>query len=265
MKEIIKHNLNLKLENKFSLLNVSNTFNKNLTVNISRKKNAINVNKNKDDLKYIKKNKIRKNYIVNKKNDKIKIVDYSASIRNNKKILQKFIRVNTTDNFKTIKLNINNKNETRNNYLKKLKLKNYCTSPKTNTKYIPNINLTYRKDNKLLLNNDSEYSIKKVNSEIFKKKLQFTPKIKEVLYIKLYKNNILSNAHTEKKEIKIKKNKNVESEKDNNNINSIKKKLLILVDDFKNKDNIILNNTEFSLRQKTLIDRIRTIKKLTMI
>ena len=252
MKEIIKLNLNLKLEKKFSVLNISNTFNKNLTKNSSRKKNAINISKNKNDFKNFTKISGRKNYIQNKNNDKIKIVDYSASSKNNKKIFQKFIRVNTTD-----------KNETRNNYLKKLKVKKFYTSPKTNIKYIHKINLTYKKDNKLLLNNGSEDNNKKINSEIFKKKLQFTPKIKEVLYIKLNKNNILSNAHTEKKEIK--KNKNMEVEKGNKSINSIKKKLLILIDDFKSKDNIILNNTEFSLRQKTLIDRIRAIKKLNMI
>ena len=78
------------------------------------------------------------------------------------------------------------------------------------------------------------------------------------MYINLSK----SNVRTENKTINIHKKYGIIK----GSMNSTKKKLLILVDDFNQKNNCKQNNNmTFSLGPKRLIDQIRTIKKLNII
>ena len=84
----------------------------------------------------------------------------------------------------------------------------------------------------------------------------------EILYIKFGKNNI---SLTENKAENLSKNYSLFNSKING-IKPVKKKLLILLDDFySNKNNTERNLTTISSQPEKLIDKIRTLKKLNKI
>ena len=206
-KEIIKHNLNLYLETKFSFL----------------KKN------NSSSRKSIKYSLPKKNYNISNKNNKLniknsqkKILNTSAYDKKNK-IQKQIERIKTTENINKLKLNKINKMQ--NTSPKKSKLINYFFTNK-------------------LTDTENKKSNNKLNN-------------KNIVYINLNKNNTATKLRTENKETKFELIKN--------NKDSVKHKLLILIDDSEQKKGTKPNNMTFYLSPKRLIDQIRTIKKLNII
>ena len=216
-KEVIKHNLNLNLETKFSFLKKNN----------SSSKERIIYNKNKLNIKNLQKKNLN-----NSTNDK------------KYKIQQQMIRTNTTENINYLKLNKSNKNQKIS--IKKMKLMNYFSTNKLNqNNYNKYITLTNReKSHEELKKKENKKSNNKINN-------------KKIVYINLSKHNTESELRTENK---IRKFGIIKNNKD-----SVKKKLLILIDDYNQKKGMKQNNMTFYLSPKRLIDQIRTIKKLNII
>ena len=227
-KEIIKHNLNLYLETKFFFL----------------KKNNSSIRKR------IKLSPPKKNYNMSNKNNKLNIknsqkknLNISAYDKKNK-IQKKIERIKTTENINKVKFNKIDKKQ--NTSPKKSKLMNYFfTNKLSQNKYNKFICLTNReKNHKELTDTENKKSNNKLNN-------------KNIVYINLNKNNTATKLRTENKE---KKFELIKGNKD-----SVKHKLLILIDDCKQKKGTELNNMTFYLSPKRLIDQIRTIKKLNII
>ena len=78
---------------------------------------------------------------------------------------------------------------------------------------------------------------------------------KEVIYIKLRKNNVLLTAN--------KNNNNNNFDIIKNGVGPSKKKLLMYLKDF-NSNSSEYNTKTFNMQSSKLIDRIRTIKKLNL-
>ena len=238
IKAIIKHNLNLNLETKFSFLKTNNSSNKEHIIYSPSKKNYNTI---KTSLNYIKINKDRKKYGLNLKNpktNKLNIITYDR-----KYTTQQMTRTKTTENINNLKINKSSQNTKR--IIRKMKLMNYFSSNKLGQNSNKYINLTNR-----------EKSYEEVNeSENVKNRDKI--KKRKIVYINLNKNNKEAKLRTENKEKKIRIIKN--------NKDSVKKKLLILINDHEQKKGIKQNNMTFYLSPKRLIDQIRTIKKLNNI
>ena len=267
LKEIIKHKLNLKIEQKFSFLKFGNNFNK---VNITDS----NLNKNKEKkeckkipLKNILKYKNNKTYILaNKKasNNASKISIFKKKDKINKTLINKSLGINNLQNFYKNKNILNNSDKVRKKFIKKLNTE----SP--NQKFIKILDYSSRKEsnnnnkNNILLNKSQSIKIKS-DKNFLQNSYSFKPKNKshkEILYIKLGKDNI---SLTENKAENLSKNYNLFNSKING-IKPVKKKLLILLDDFySNKNNTERNNITISSQPEKLIDKIRTLKKLNKI
>ena len=266
LKEIIKHKLNLKIEQKFSFLKFGNNFNK---VNITDS----NLNKNKEKkeckkipLKNILKNKNNKRYILtNKKasNNVSKISIFKKKDKINKTLINKSLGINNLQNFYKNKNILNNSDKIRKKFIKKLN-----TEP-SNQKFVKLFDYSNRKKsnnnkNNILLNKSQSIKIKS-DKNFLQNSYSFKPKNKshkEILYIKLGKDNI---SLTENKAENLSKNYNLFNSKING-IKPVKKKLLILLDDFySNKNNTERNNITISSQPEKLIDKIRTLKKLNKI
>ena len=242
IKEIIKHNLNLNLETKFSFLKPNNSSSKEHIIYSPFKKNY---NINKTSLNFIKINRDRKKYGLNLKNPKTNKLNITTYDR--KYTTQQMTRTKTTENINNIKKNKSSKNDKK--IIRKIKLMNYFSSNKlvqNNNKYI---NLTNR-----------EKSYEELNeSENIKSRDKL--KKRKIVYINLNKNNIGAKLRTENKE----KEKGKKFKIIKNNKDSVKKKLLILINDHEQKKGLKQNNMTFYLSPRRLIDQIRTIKKLNSI
>ena len=242
IKAIIKHNLNLNLETKFSFLKPNNSSSKERIIYSPSKKNY---NTNKTSLNFIKINRDRKKYGLNLKNPKTNKLNITTYDR--KYTTQPMTRTKTTENINNIKKNKSSKNDKK--IIRKIKLMNYFSSNKlvqNNNKYI---NLTNR-----------EKSYEELNeSENIKSRDKF--KKRKIVYINLNKNNIGAKLRTENKE----KNKEKKLRIIKDNKDSVKKKLLILINDHEQKKGLKQNNMTFYLSPRRLIDQIRTIKKLNSI
>lgn len=234
IKEIIKHNLKIKLENKFSFLKKNDSSSKENTIYSPYKKIYKNYYTNKTNIKSILINKNQNKYGLNIKHpQKIKL-DKSNTEKKNKKIFPKITQTKP------------DKNLINKIPIKKLELTNNFSANKLNPIYSKYINLTNR----------DKYDKNLNESENIESSARLTKR--KILYINLYK----SNVKTENKKINIHKKYGIIK----NNMNSGKKKLLILVDDFNQKNNGKQNNNmTFSLGSKRLIDQIRTIQKLNII
>ena len=242
IKAIIKHNLNLNLETKFSFLKPNNSSSKERIIYSPSKKNY---NTNKTSLNFIKINRDRKKYGLNLKNPKTNKLNIPTYDR--KYTTQPMTRTKTTENINNIKKNKSSKNDKK--IIRKIKLMNYFSSNKlvqNNNKYI---NLTNR-----------EKSYEELHeSENIKSRDKL--KKRKIVYINLNKNNIGAKLRTENKE----KNKEKKFRIIKNNKDSVKKKLLILINDHEQKKGLKQNNMTFYLSPRRLIDQIRTIKKLNSI
>ena len=242
IKAIIKHNLNLNLETKFSFLKPNNSSSKERIIYSPSKKNY---NINKTSLNFIKINRDRKKYGLNLKNPKTNKLNITTYDR--KYTTQQMTRTKTTENINNIKKNKSSKNDKK--IIRKIKLMNYFSSNKlvqNNNKYI---NLTNR-----------EKSYEELNeSENIKSRDKL--KKRKIVYINLNKNNIGAKLRTENKE----KGKEKKFRIIKNNKDSVKKKLLILINDHEQKKGLKQNNMTFYLSPRRLIDQIRTIKKLNSI
>ena len=232
IKDRIKQSIKLKLENKYSFLNKNNSLSNENTIYSSEKKNYKNYYINKRNVKSILINKNKNKYELNIKHHPKINLDKSTKEKKNKKIF----------NPQTKKAkNIDNKSP-----IKQLELINYFSTNKLNPIYNKYIYLTNRDKSEKNLNETDNI---KSSTRLTKKK---------ILYINLSK----SNVRTENKTINIHKKYGIIK----GSMNSTKKKLLILVDDFNQKNNCKQNNNmTFSLGPKRLIDQIRTIKKLNII
>ena len=242
IKAIIKHNLNLNLETKFSFLKPNNSSSKERIIYSPSKKNY---NTNKTSLNFIKINRDRKKYGLNLKNPKTNKLNITTYDR--KYTTQPMTRTKTTENINNLKKNKTSKNDKK--IIRKIKLMNYFSSNKlvqNNNKYI---NLTNR-----------EKSYEELHeSENIKSRDKL--KKRKIVYINLNKNNIGAKLRTENKE----KNKEKKFRIIKNNKDSVKKKLLILINDHEQKKGLKQNNMTFYLSPRRLIDQIRTIKKLNSI
>jgi len=122
LKEIIKHKLNLKIEQKFSFLKFGNNFSK---INITD--SHLNKNKEKKEckkipLKNILKNKNNKRYILtNKKasNNSSKISIFKKKDKINKTLINKSLGINNLQNFYKNKNILNNSDKIRKKFIKK--------------------------------------------------------------------------------------------------------------------------------------------------
>ena len=184
-----------------------------------------------------------KNNKLNIKNSQKKILGASAYDKKNK-IQKQIERIKTTENINKVKLNKIDKKQ--NTSPKKSKLMKYFfTNKLSQNKYNKFICLTNReKNHKELTDTENKKSNNKLND-------------KKIVYINLSKNNTATKLRTENKETKLGLIKN--------NKDSVKHKLLILIDDSEQKKGMKQNNMTFYLSPKRLIDQIRTIKKLNII
>lgn len=253
MKEIIKYNLNLKFENKFSLFKFNNKSKGEHIIHSERTK------KNNDSIKYLLKNMNKKQYGLkyDKAKTKNKIFDHSALVQKNKTDKKKVNKTKTHENINNDRKKLNMSHTIETKVIKRLK---FQTSSQRNKQENNILNRKKEKNynNKLILNN-SENKILKISLHTPKDKAKLKNKTKkEIFYIKLIKNDI---SLTENKELKTNGNITIED----NNIDNIKKKLLILANDFRNNENNKQNNQVLWKHPVNLIDRIRTIKKLNNI
>ena len=267
LKEIIKHKLNLKIEQKFSFLKFGNNFSKINTTDSHLYKNKEKKECKKIPLKNILKYKNNKTYILaNKKasNNASKISIFKKKDKINKTLINKSLGINNLKNFNKNKNILNNSDKIRKKFIKKLNTE----SP--NQKFIKILDYSSRKEsnnnnkNNILLNKSQSIKIKS-DKNFLQNSYSFKPKNKshkEILYIKLGKDNI---SLTENKAENLSKNYNLFNSKING-IKPVKKKLLILLDDFySNKNNTERNNITISSQPEKLIDKIRTLKKLNKI
>ena len=256
LKEVIKHKLNLKLDQKFSCLKFGNDLDK---VNITdREINKNNKEKRKNILKYKNCNR----YVLTQKK--------ASNNASNISILKKKDKIDKIFVNKSFRINLNNSIKRKfflNSSEKLRKKKNIFKIRQAKQKAIQNQNIlslnkeTNNEDNKLL-NKSVSLEMKSVNSFSLKQKNKINGNNsgkKEILYIKFNKNNIFL---TENK----KENLNKKYELFNNSIDGIedvKKKLLIFADNFNNiKGYNKQNDTTLSSQPKKLIDKIRALKTL---
>ena len=179
-------------------------------------------------------------------------------------MINKSLGINNLKNFNKYKNILNNSDKVRKKFIKKLNTE----SP--NQKFIKILDYSSRKEsnnnnkNNILLNKSQSIKIKS-DKNFLQNSYSFKPKNKshkEILYIKLGKDNI---SLTENKAENLSKNYNLFTSKING-IKPVKKKLIILLDDFySNKNNTERNLTTISSQPEKLIDKIRTLKKLNKI
>ena len=277
IKDLIKYNLDLKLGNKYSQLIIRDKSNNDkkddINLNNSNKKSQIYLkksNKKEEAYNFIMKSQYKTKYGLRKSSNLINIINHSMTrnLKNSHSKKSKNLKIKISDNnsYKTVALNNSNSNKIMERKINKINTINkfsFLNSEKKSKRvlkiYNPDKYIDKEKNND---NNNITIAINK-SSKI---KNKFMPKIKktelndikvnkkEVIYIKLRKNNVLLTAN---------KNNNNNFDIIKNGIGPSKKKLLMYLKDF-NSNSSEYNTKTFNMQSSKLIDRIRTIKKLNL-
>ena len=275
IKDLIKYNLDLKLGNKYSQLIIrdksNNDNNDDINLNNSNKKSQIYLkksNKKEEAYNFIMKSQYKTKYGLRKSSNLINIINHSMTrnLKNSHSKKSKNLKIKISDNnsYKTLALNNSNSNKIMERKINKINTINkfsFLNSEKKSKRvlkiYNPDKYIDKEKNND---NNNITIAINK-SSKI---KNKFMPKIKktelndikvnkkEVIYIKLRKNNVLLTAN--------KNNNNNNFDIIKNGVGPSKKKLLMYLKDFNSE----YNTKTFNMQSSKLIDRIRTIKKLNL-
>ncbi len=278
IKDLIKYNLDLKLGNKYSQLIIRDKSNNDkkddINLNNSNKKSQIYLkksNKKEEAYNFIMKSQYKTKYGLRKSSNLINIINHSMTrnLKNSHSKKSKNLKIKISDNnsYKTVALNNSNSNKIMERKINKINTINkfsFLNSEKKSKRvlkiYNPDKYIDKEKNND---NNNITIAINK-SSKI---KNKFMPKIKktelndikvnkkEVIYIKLRKNNVLLTAN--------KNNNNNNFDIIKNGVGPSKKKLLMYLKDF-NSDSSEYNTKIFNMQSSKLIDRIRTIKKLNL-
>lgn len=278
IKDLIKYNLDLKLGNKYSQLIIRDKSNNDkkddINLNNSNKKSQIYLkksNKKEEAYNFIMKSQYKTKYGLRKSSNLINIINHSMTrnLKNSHSKKSKNLKIKISDNnsYKTVALNNSNSNKIMERKINKINTINkfsFLNSEKKSKRvlkiYNPDKYIDKEKNND---NNNITIAINK-SSKI---KNKFMPKIKktelndikvnkkEVIYIKLRKNNVLLTAN--------KNNNNNNFDIIKNGIGPSKKKLLMYLKDF-NSNSSEYNTKTFNMQSSKLIDRIRTIKKLNL-
>ena len=277
IKDLIKYNLDLKLGNKYSQLIIRDKSNNDkkddINLNNSNKKSQIYLkksNKKEEAYNFIMKSQYKTKYGLRKSSNLINIINHSMTrnLKNSHSKKSKNLKIKISDNnsYKTVALNNSNSNKIMERKINKINTINkfsFLNSEKKSKRvlkiYNPDKYIDKEKNND---NNNITIAINK-SSKI---KNKFMPKIKktelndikvnkkEVIYIKLPKNNVLLTAN---------KNNNNNFDIIKNGVGPSKKKLLMYLKDF-NSNSSEYNTKTFNMQSSKLIDRIRTIKKLNL-
>ena len=277
IKDLIKYNLDLKLGNKYSQLIIRDKSNNDkkddINLNNSNKKSQIYLkksNKKEEAYNFIMKSQYKTKYGLRKSSNLINIINHSMTrnLKNSHSKKSKNLKIKISDNnsYKTVALNNSNSNKIMERKINKINTINkfsFLNSEKKSKRvlkiYNPDKYIDKEKNND---NNNITIAINK-SSKI---KNKFMPKIKktelndikvnkkEVIYIKLRKNNVLLTAN---------KNNNNNFDIIKNGVGPSKKKLLMYLKDF-NSNSSEYNTKTFNMQSSKLIDRIRTIKKLNL-
>ena len=277
IKDLIKYNLDLKLGNKYSRLIIRDKSNNDkkddINLNNSNKKSQIYLkksNKKEEAYNFIMKSQYKTKYGLRKSSNLINIINHSMTrnLKNSHSKKSKNLKIKISDNnsYKTVALNNSNSNKIMERKINKINTINkfsFLNSEKKSKRvlkiYNPDKYIDKEKNND---NNNITIAINK-SSKI---KNKFMPKIKkaelndikvnkkEVIYIKLRKNNVLLTAN---------KNNNNNFDIIKNGVGPSKKKLLMYLKDF-NSNSSEYNTKTFNMQSSKLIDRIRTIKKLNL-
>ena len=278
IKDLIKYNLDLKLGNKYSQLIIRDKSNNDkkddINLNNSNKKSQIYLkksNKKEEAYNFIMKSQYKTKYGLRKSSNLINIINHSMTrnLKNSHSKKSKNLKIKISDNnsYKTVALNNSNSNKIMERKINKINTINkfsFLNSEKKSKRvlkiYNPDKYIDKEKNND---NNNITIAINK-SSKI---KNKFMPKIKktelndikvnkkEVIYIKLRKNNVLLTAN--------KNNNNNNFDIIKNGVGPSKKKLLMYLKDF-NSNSSEYNTKTFNMQSSKLIDRIRTIKKLNL-
>ena len=278
IKDLIKYNLDLKLGNKYSQLIIRDKSNNDkkddINLNNSNKKSQIYLkksNKKEEAYNFIMKSQYKTKYGLRKSSNLINIINHSMTrnLKNSHSKKSKNLKIKISDNnsYKTLALNNSNSNKIMERKINKINTINkfsFLNSEKKSKRvlkiYNPDKYIDKEKNND---NNNITIAINK-SSKI---KNKFMPKIKktelndikvnkkEVIYIKLRKNNVLLTAN--------KNNNNNNFDIIKNGVGPSKKKLLMYLKDF-NSNSSEYNTKTFNMQSSKLIDRIRTIKKLNL-
>lgn len=278
IKDLIKYNLDLKLGNKYSQLIIRDKSNNDkkddINLNNSNKKSQIYLkksNKKEEAYNFIMKSQYKIKYGLRKSSNLINIINHSMTrnLKNSHSKKSKNLKIKISDNnsYKTVALNNSNSNKIMERKINKINTINkfsFLNSEKKSKRvlkiYNPDKYIDKEKNND---NNNITIAINK-SSKI---KNKFMPKIKktelndikvnkkEVIYIKLRKNNVLLTAN--------KNNNNNNFDIIKNGVGPSKKKLLMYLKDF-NSNSSEYNTKTFNMQSSKLIDRIRTIKKLNL-
>ena len=278
IKDLIKYKLDLKLGNKYSQLIIRDKSNNDkkddINLNNSNKKSQIYLkksNKKEEAYNFIMKSQYKTKYGLRKSSNLINIINHSMTrnLKNSHSKKSKNLKIKISDNnsYKTVALNNSNSNKIMERKINKINTINkfsFLNSEKKSKRvlkiYNPDKYIDKEKNND---NNNITIAINK-SSKI---KNKFMPKIKktelndikvnkkEVIYIKLRKNNVLLTAN--------KNNNNNNFDIIKNGVGPSKKKLLMYLKDF-NSNSSEYNTKTFNMQSSKLIDRIRTIKKLNL-
>ena len=267
-KENIKHNLNIKINNKFSILKmniINNIINNRDTFHSRENKNKMNSKSHKKHPKHVKKIRDVKNYGLNKNGNLNK--SYKDSAIDNKrrkypKIFKSLIISKTEEIFFNKNLKLNSNNVLKNKNMEKSNLES-LNSNETNDL----INRTEINHSGRL--NKPKYINLKFNKNFIKNPGPFTERKKFIINNYLKKNLCLiqsgeSNTASKEDVIENKLDKKFNLLKNYiNSIDSRKKNILILKDEFQKNKSYKFNTIDFPSEPKSLIDKIRAIKKLS--
>ena len=278
IKDLIKYNLDLKLGNKYSQLIIRDKSNNDkkddINLNNSNKKSQIYLkksNKKEEAYNFIMKSQYKTKYGLRKSSNLINIINHSMTrnLKNSHSKKSKNLKIKISDNnsYKTVALNNSNSNKIMERKINKINTINkfsFLNSEKKSKRVLKIYNPDKYIDKEK--NNDDNNNITIAINKSSKIKNKFMPKIKktelndikvnkkEVIYIKLRKNNVLLTAN---------KNNNNNFDIIKNGIGPSKKKLLMYLKDF-NSNSSEYNTKTFNMQSSKLIDRIRTIKKLNL-
>ena len=264
----IKHNLNIKINNKFSILKkniINNIINNRDTPHSRENKNKMNSKSHKKYFKYIKKTRGVNNYVLNKNRNLNKYYKDSAidiKRRKDPKIFKSLIRTKTEEIFFNKNLKLNSSNVLKNKNMEKSNLESI------------NSNETYDLRDRTQINNSSrlnkpKHTNLKIDKNFKKNPGPFTERKKFIINNYLKKNLFLiqfgeNNTASKEDIIGNKLDKKFNLLKNYiNSIDSRKKNILILEDEFQKNETYKFNMTAFPSKPKSLIDKIRAIKKLS--
>ena len=279
IKDLIKYNLDLKLGNKYSQLIIRDKSNNDkkddINLNNSNKKSQIYLkksNKKEEAYNFIMKSQYKTKYGLRKSSNLINIINHSMTrnLKNSHSKKSKNLKIKISDNnsYKTVALNNSNSNKIMERKINKINTINkfsFLNSEKKSKRVLKIYNPDKYIDKEKI--NDDNNNITIAINKSSKIKNKFMPKIKktelndikvnkkEVIYIKLRKNNVLLTAN--------KNNNNNNSDIIKNGVGPSKKKLLMYLKDF-NSNSSEYNTKTFNMQSSKLIDRIRTIKKLNL-